>query len=121
MYIEFTGIDYELREEKAEEIKQAQIDLFEGIEYEEDEGLTFEQAERMGIPLPEENNNGGKRKTSFLLKEEDYVRVEYEYFVRKDLVNEFYTNQDKDTVLKLETGELVTVKENIKETHDKLA
>lgn len=114
MYIEFTGIDYELREEKAKEIKQAQIDLFE--EQEEEYSLSPDLAESLGIELPK-----SKRKTSFLLKEEDYVRVEYEYFVRKDLVHEFYTNQDKDTVLKLETGELVTVKENIKETYDKLA
>lgn len=112
MYIEFTGIDYELREEKAEEIKQAQIELFED---DDEDGLTPDLAESLGIELPE-----SKRKRSFLLKEEDYVRVEYEYFVRKDLVNEFYTNQDKDTVLKLETGELVTVKESIKETYDKL-
>lgn len=115
MFIEFTGVDYELKQEKLDEINQAQVELFESED--DEDGLTPEQAESLGIALPSDNN---RKQTKFLLKHEDYNRVEYNYYVKKHLVEEFYSGQDNDTILKLETGELITVKESTKEVAEKL-
>lgn len=115
MFIKFIGIDYELKKEKLDEINQAQVELFESEE--DEDSLSPEQAESLGIPLPRDNK---RRKTKFLLKKEDYNRVEYIYYVKKHLIEEFYSDQDSNTVLKLETGELITVKESTKEVAEKL-